>query len=189
MAYYRKVSLKNSDAFQVHAGCISLVFHKGNLIGMDLAPSSDCRLSLKNKEFKTPFMGNFIAQEYEIVEMLAMFDCTLSPKLIGDVFDACSGVEMKVNCIKPGKALNFLRSLEKDLKFNSLDKPLMYVDEFFNTCYKFYNTQGLFTAPLKKVVNSKTFDEFENNVNQLIKVYMKGFVDDLGYTFKYKLKK
>lgn len=189
MAYYRKVSLKNSDAFQVHAGCMSLVFHKGNLIGMDLAPSSDCRLSLKNKEFKTPFMGNFTAQEYEIVEMLAMFDCTLSPKLIGDVFDACSGVEMKVNCTNPVKALDFLRNLEKDLKFNSLDKPLMYVDEFFNTCYKFYNTQGLFTVPLKKVVNSKTFDEFENNVNQLIKVYMKGFVDDLGYTFKYKLKK
>lgn len=58
-------------------------------------------------------MGNFIAQEYEKVEMLAMFDCTLSPKLIGDVFDACSGVEMKVNCIKPGKALDFLRNLEK----------------------------------------------------------------------------
>lgn len=97
---------------------------------MDLAPSSDCRLSLKNKEFKTQFMGNFIAQEYEIVEMLAMFDCTLSPKLIGDVFDACSGVEMKVNCTNPVKALNFLRNLEKDLKYNSLDKPLMYVDEF-----------------------------------------------------------
>lgn len=117
---------------------------------MDLAPSSDCRLSLKNKEFKTPFMGNFIAQEYEIVEMLAMFDCTLSPKLIGDVFDACFGVEMKVNCIKPGKTLDFLCNLEKDLKYNSLDKPLMYVDEFFNTCYKFYNTQGLFTVPMKK---------------------------------------
>lgn len=52
MAYYQKVSLKNSDSFQVHAGCIPLVFHKGSLIGMDLAPSSDCRLSLKTKSLR-----------------------------------------------------------------------------------------------------------------------------------------